>query len=123
MKIHFLGHPIAKYIDETIRIPWKDGSERVRTSGNTLSEERENPPENPSEAVEPFHRVERVIGCYPDIRSNKLRAIREAIERGEYRIDYDRIAENMLGVFKEEMSVHSSAPPRAFPARCLCRLS
>jgi anti-sigma28 factor (negative regulator of flagellin synthesis) len=37
------------------------------------------------------------------IRLEKVRALREAIETGAYRINYDRIAENMLCLFRNEI--------------------
>ncbi|MBW1859292.1 MAG: flagellar biosynthesis anti-sigma factor FlgM, partial [Deltaproteobacteria bacterium] len=32
------------------------------------------------------------------VRLEKVRALREEIERGAYRINYDKIAENMIGL-------------------------
>jgi anti-sigma28 factor (negative regulator of flagellin synthesis) len=37
------------------------------------------------------------------VRSEKVRALREEIERGGYRINYDKIAENMLCLFTNEI--------------------
>jgi hypothetical protein len=53
-----------------------------------------------------------VIDSEPDIRFDKVRAIQEEIQRGDYIIDYDRIAENMLGVFTDEMSASPVFYPR-----------
>jgi anti-sigma28 factor (negative regulator of flagellin synthesis) len=37
------------------------------------------------------------------VRSEKVRALREEIERGAYRINYDKIAENMLCLFRNDI--------------------
>jgi len=37
------------------------------------------------------------------VRLEKVRALREEIEMGAYRINYDQIAENMLCLFSNEM--------------------
>jgi anti-sigma28 factor (negative regulator of flagellin synthesis) len=37
------------------------------------------------------------------VRLDKVRALREAIERGAYRINYNKIAENMLFLFTNEI--------------------
>ena len=39
----------------------------------------------------------------PHIRLDKVHAFQEEIARGAYQIDYDKIAENMLGLFAEEI--------------------
>lgn len=59
-----------------------------------------------------------VIDFEPDIRFDKVLAIREEIQRGDYIIDYDRIAENMLGVFTDEMSASPAVLPKVFLVRC-----
>ncbi|MBW1744506.1 MAG: flagellar biosynthesis anti-sigma factor FlgM [Deltaproteobacteria bacterium] len=37
------------------------------------------------------------------VRLEKVRALREEIERGAYQINYDKIAENMLCLFSNEV--------------------
>jgi anti-sigma28 factor (negative regulator of flagellin synthesis) len=37
------------------------------------------------------------------VRLDKVRALRQEIERGAYRINYDKIAENMLCLFRNEI--------------------
>ncbi|UCG80686.1 MAG: flagellar biosynthesis anti-sigma factor FlgM [Desulfobacterales bacterium] len=54
-------------------------------------------------------RAKSVIDSEPDMRLEKVRAIREEIQRGDYTIQYDRIAENMLDVFVDEMSADPPA--------------
>jgi hypothetical protein len=60
-----------------------------------------------------------VIEFGPDIRFDKVRAIQEEIQRGDYIIDHDRIAENMLGVFTDEMSAPPTVLPKVFLVRCV----
>lgn len=58
-----------------------------------------------------------VIDSEPDIRFDKVRAIQEEIQRGDYIIDHDRIAENMLGVFTDEISASPAVLPKVFLVR------
>ncbi len=56
-----------------------------------------------SEASREVQRVKEVIMSEPDIRLEKVRAIREEIEAGTYKIYYDKIAEYMLRFFMDEI--------------------
>lgn len=67
-----------------------------------LEDERGNRPsvkKEDSESSREVQRAKEVIMSEPNIRSEKVRAIQEEVERGTYEIDYDKIAENMLGFF------------------------
>jgi len=52
-----------------------------------------------SEASREVQRAKEVIMSEPDIRLEKVCAIRKEIEAGTYEIYYDKIAENMLRFF------------------------
>jgi len=56
-----------------------------------------------SEASREVQRAKEVIMSEPDIRLEKVRAIREEIEAGTYEIYYDKIAEYMLRFFMNEI--------------------
>jgi len=58
-----------------------------------------------SEASREVQRAKEVIMSEPDIRLEKVRAIREEIEAGTYEIYYNEIAENMLRFFIDEIGV------------------
>lgn len=64
---------------------------------------------NLDELLKQTQGARRVIDSEPDMRLEKIRAIREEIQRGDYTIQYDRIAENMLDVFVDEMSADPPA--------------
>ena len=69
------------------------------------------------DSVESLWNRGTVINSEPDIRFDKVRDIQEEIQRGDYIIDHDRIAENMLGVFTDEMSASPAVLPKVFLVR------
>lgn len=58
-----------------------------------------------------------------DIRLEKVRAVREEIQGGAYRIDYDKMAEKMLAVFIDEMSAIPAVRSNIFLVECVGVLS
>lgn len=44
-----------------------------------------------------LERVEKSLAGMPELDASRIEAVRSAIERGDYRIDADRIAEALLG--------------------------
>ena len=42
------------------------------------------------------HRVKEAIGNTPDVRSDRVEAVREKIESGQFKIDAQRLAGRML---------------------------
>jgi flagellar biosynthesis anti-sigma factor FlgM len=40
----------------------------------------------------------------PDVRSDKVQAIKKQIKNGTYKIDYDKTAEEMLKALSDEIS-------------------
>lgn len=123
MKTYGVGYGMTKYIDDTALSPWKKRNEKAFTQSNMPIEEKGNTTVNLSEASKQVQRAKRVIDSEPDIRFEKVRVIREEIQRGDYRIDYDRIAENMLGVFLDEMSAIPAVPSKIFLVECVSLLS
>jgi flagellar biosynthesis anti-sigma factor FlgM len=118
MKTYDEDHWMIKWIGEPAQRPWKrpdkivfgQSYKPIEASGDTFG--------NLSEASEQVRGVEGAVGSAPDIRLDRVSAIREEIQRGEYKIDYDRIAENILRVFMDEMAAES--PIRYIPFRIRC---
>lgn len=63
------------------------------------------------------------IDSESDIRLEKVRAIREEIQGGAYRLDCDKIAEKMLAVFIDEMSAIPAVRSNIFLVECVVVLS
>jgi flagellar biosynthesis anti-sigma factor FlgM len=87
------------------------------------TEAKGNTTVNLSEASKQVQRAKRGIDAGPDIRLEKVRAIREEIQRGEYRIEYDRIAENLLGGFIDEMSADHAVQSKDVLVECVSLVS
>jgi flagellar biosynthesis anti-sigma factor FlgM len=71
------------------------------------------------EASRYVQRAKQGVDVRPDNRLEKVRTIREEILRGEYRIEYERIAENLLCVFIDEMSADRAVQSTDVPAECI----
>lgn len=48
--------------------------------------------------------ITRVISSEPEVREEKVSALREEIESGRYRIDHEAVADNIVDAFIEEVS-------------------
>ena len=125
MSVHkgLFGHGMTKYVNETTLNPSKQRNEKAFSQSNMLTELKRNTIVNLSDASNHVRRTERDIDSEPDIRLEKVRAIRQEIQSGAYKVNYDKIAENMLGVFIDEMSTSSAIPPNIFFVGCTGILS
>ncbi len=103
MKITGNGYEITKYINQTAVRPGKEHAEKTSTQGNIPPESTGDAIVNLSNASKEVQKAREIIESEPDIRSEKVRAIQEEIEKGAYKIDYDKTAEKMLGYFIDEM--------------------
>jgi flagellar biosynthesis anti-sigma factor FlgM len=100
---------MTKSVNERAQSPWKKWNEKGLAPSNMPNEAEGNTSVNLYELSKQTRRAERVIDSESDMRLEKVRAIREEIQRGAYTIQYDRIAENMLDVFVDEMSADPPA--------------
>jgi flagellar biosynthesis anti-sigma factor FlgM len=109
MKTCGVGCRMTKSVNERAQSPWKKWNEKGLAPSNMPNEAEGNTSVNLYELSKQTRRAERVIDSESDMRLEKVRAIREEIQRGAYTIQYDRIAENMLDVFVDEMSADPPA--------------
>lgn len=58
---------------------------------------------NISEASQKAQEIKEIIASEPDIREDKVSALKEKIESGKYTIDYDRVADKMVDAFLDEL--------------------
>ncbi|MCK4391169.1 MAG: flagellar biosynthesis anti-sigma factor FlgM [Desulfobacterales bacterium] len=100
MEITGSGHEIAEYINETVLSRTKEYAEKSSKSADTPLESKEDAIVNLSEASK---EVQRAMQSEPEVRMEKVQAIKDKIEQGTYEIDYDKTAEKMLKAFFEEM--------------------
>jgi negative regulator of flagellin synthesis FlgM len=58
---------------------------------------------NISEASQKAQSIKEIIASEPDIREDKVSALKEKIESGNYTIDYDRVADKLVDAFLDEL--------------------
>ena len=103
MKTYGIDCEITKYIDETAVNACEEPNEKTSMQSNIPAELKGDTIVNLSESSKQVQRAKKVIDSEPDIRLEKVRAIQEKIQKGTYKIDYHKIAENILGVFIDEI--------------------
>ena len=56
-----------------------------------------------SQRAEEVLKAHEAMQSEPDVRSEKVSAIKDSIENGTYEMDYDKIAERILKAFSDEI--------------------
>jgi len=125
MSVHkgLFGHGMTKWVNGTALSPLKQQDEKAFSQSNVLAELQGNTFVNFSDTSDHVRRGERDIDSEPDIRLDKVYAIRQEIQSGAYNVDYDKIAENVLDVFMDEVSTDSVIPPHILFIGCTGILS
>jgi negative regulator of flagellin synthesis FlgM len=57
-----------------------------------------------SERSKDIQRIQQVLQSQPDVRSDKVKAIKEKIEKGTYKIDYEETAGKIIHSFFNDMT-------------------
>ena len=104
MKIPGTGNQIAKYIGETVRPHTKEPADKPHTPAHIPEEGTEDAIVHLSQSAKEAQLARQAIESEPDIRSEKVEAIKKQIKNGTYEIDYDKTAEEMLKAFSDEIS-------------------
>ena len=55
-----------------------------------------------SEQAQMFQRLQEAAARTPEVRTEKVKALRAAIARGQYRVPAEEIAKKMLGVAEDD---------------------
>lgn len=58
---------------------------------------------NLSQASKEAQKIKEIILSEPDIRENKVSALKEEIESGRYKIDHKRVADKLVDTFIDEL--------------------
>lgn len=59
---------------------------------------------NLSRASKEAQQIREIITSEPEIREDKVSALKERIESGRYKIDHDRVADKLVDAFLDELS-------------------
>jgi negative regulator of flagellin synthesis FlgM len=103
MKITGDGHEIAKYMNETAIRQTKEATEKTPNPNDVPAESQQDAVVELSERSIDVRRAQEVIQSEPDVRSEKVQAIKDQIEKGTYEIDFDKTAEKMVKAFFDKL--------------------
>ena len=56
-----------------------------------------------SQASKEAQQIEEIILSEPDIREDKVAALKEKIESGRYKVDHNRVADKLVDAFLDEL--------------------
>lgn len=93
---------IAKYINDTAVTRTKEPAQKVPTPADVTQKSEGDTIVSLSQRSKEVQRAEKAIESESDIRSEKVQAIKDQIEQGTYKIDYEETAEKMLKAFFDE---------------------
>lgn len=94
---------ISKYINQTVLSRTEKPAKKAPTPTAVSSKSEEGTTVSLSQRAKEVLKVHEAIQSEPDIRSEKVSAIKDNIKNGTYKIDYDKTAEKILEAFSEEM--------------------
>lgn len=87
--------------DATEKIEQKRVSDEQQVEGKDRSEQ--DTVVNLSHASKEVQRIKEIISSEPDVREDKVSALKEGIESGRYSIDHERVADKLVDAFLDEI--------------------
>lgn len=104
-----ISYEINKYIpkstqDVTEKVAKKQLSDEQKVEGENQSEQ--DAVVNLSRASKEAQLIKEIISSEPDVREDKVSALRERIESGKYIIDHEAVAGKLVDAFIDEI-LHS----------------
>ena len=104
MKIRGTDNEIAKHISETVRPRAKEPAGKPHRPDHIPRESTEDAIVHLSQRAKEVQLARQAMESEPDIRSDKVQAIKKQIENGTYKTDYDKTAEEMLKALFDDIS-------------------
>ncbi|MBW1692119.1 MAG: flagellar biosynthesis anti-sigma factor FlgM [Deltaproteobacteria bacterium] len=101
-----ISYEISKYLpkstpNETNKI------EEKQLPGEQKAERKDQPEQdaivNLSQASKEAQKIREIISSQPDVRENKVSALKERIESGRYKIDHEGVADKLVDAFIDEL--------------------
>ncbi|MBW2615904.1 MAG: flagellar biosynthesis anti-sigma factor FlgM [Deltaproteobacteria bacterium] len=101
-----ISYEINKYIPNSVpnateKIEEKQLSEEKRAEGKDRSDQ--DTVVNLSRASKEAQLIKEIISSEPDVREDKVSALRESIESGNYRIDNEAVADKLVDAFVDDI--------------------
>ena len=105
-----ISYEISRYIPESTpnaneKIEEKQLSDKQKVEGkNGSGQDTQDTIVNLSQASKEAQKIKEIISSEPDVREDKVSALKEKIESGRYRIDHKRVADKLVDAFIDEIS-------------------
>ena len=96
------GDQISNYVSQKPVSRTKKRADKAPASPEMRPESQEAAIVDLSQRSMDVQRAQEAVQSAPDVRSERVRAIKERIEKGTYEVKYDETAENMLKIFSRE---------------------
>ena len=101
-----IGYEISKHLPRSTPNETEKIEERQRSDEQKV--ERKDLPEqdaivNISRASKEAQQINEIILAEPDVREDKVAALKESIESGRYKVDDEGVADKLVDAFIEEL--------------------
>ena len=97
---------ISKYLPQSTPNATEKIDEK-RLSDQQRAERKEGPEQdtivNLSQASKEAQQIKEAISSEPDVREDKVSALKEKVESGKYTIDHDRVADKLVDASMDEL--------------------
>jgi flagellar biosynthesis anti-sigma factor FlgM len=97
------GSEITNYINKSALNEARKIADKNQTTEGVQAEAKEGAIVDLSQRSKDIQKVQDVIHAEQEIRLEKVEAIKQRIENGEYEIDFDATAEKIVNSFFDEM--------------------
>lgn len=94
---------ISKYINDTILTRTEKPVKKAPTPADGPPKSKGDTTVSLSQRAKEVLKAHEAMQSEPDVRLEKVRAIKDNIKSGTYEIDYDKTAEKMLKAFSDEI--------------------
>ncbi len=102
MKIPHVNSEIGKYVNESTHARTNKPTHKTSLPTDVSRQAEADAIVTVSERSKEVLKAQGIIESEPDVRLEKVRAIKEKIENQTYEMDYDKTAENILKTFLDE---------------------
>ena len=96
------NNEIANYANKLAHTETKKPGDRTSSSAHGPTATKEGAVVDLSQRSKDVQKVQQAIQSKPDVRLDKIKVIKEKLEKGTYEIDFDGTAEKMLRSFLDE---------------------
>lgn len=98
------SNEIATHVKKSIFTETKRPEDKASTAKHGSEEAGEGAIVDFSERSKNIQRIQQVLQSQPDVRSDKVKAIKEKIEEGTYEIDFEDTAGKIMNSFFDDMT-------------------